>query len=503
MSSRSQSPSSSAWACSVKTAASSLNAMFASSGSDEDGRRPLGPMDPGDETAPRRRRVAVRGPAGDGRRRAVHLRHPRLEAVLPHRQAVRAERAGLDDVRAGLEVGVVHPLDRFGLLQREVVVAADVAFAAEVGGRELLPLHLGSHRAVEYHDLGGQRVQVPSVGELGRRPDRRAPRTALRADRERLGRRFGQPRGQLLQCGLAYHARHDQFPADRHDVDAADALEPPHPLDDLERDLEAFLLRVRRALQPGDQRLGNPDPGDLRHHPGRARAADGRDADEERRASQGAGLVERFEVLLERVHVVDQVALEELRARVRLLQLALRLRAWRGRARRRGGAEEQARRRRHAAAVEPDLRVAHPPQDPEHLDRIQIPGVHASVGRRAHARVVTGETEDVAYAERGGAEDLRLKPHPRPVPGRDLHDGLDALLDRERRARKRRHARRRRRVVGEIRRVDVVAQDVEGAGQLVRGHRQRRRHLAGHDERTREELLFERGHGLVRRRGCG
>ncbi len=394
-------------------------------------------------------------------------------------------------------------LDDLRLLDDEVVVAAVEPLTAEVVGRQPAFLHLGPHRAVEHHHLGSQRVEVAALREVGRRPRRGARATSPAADGDRLGRGLGQAGGQFLERGLADHPRHDQLPPDGHDVHAADALEPAGPLDDLERNLEAFLLRIRGSLEAADERLRNPDPGNLGHHPRGAGAPDGRDADEERRASERARLVERLEILFERVHVVDEIALEELRAGVRLLQLALRLGVGRRGAGRRRGAQEQPRRIRDAAAVEPHLRVAHAAQDPQHLDRVHVPDVHAAVGSGTQSRVVAGQAEHVADAEGRGAEDLGLQSHPGAVARRDLHHRLDALLDGERRTGERRHARRGRRVVGEVRGVDVVAQDVQGARQLVRGDRERRRHFAGHDELPGGELLLERRSRLVRRRRVG
>ena len=94
-------------------------------------------------------REAVRHAPRDRGTRAVDLARLLPQAPLLEAHARGLERVGLDAIRAGLEVGGVHGLDDVGAGQREVVVAAFPALAAEVRGRELPHLELRAHPAVE------------------------------------------------------------------------------------------------------------------------------------------------------------------------------------------------------------------------------------------------------------------------------------------------------------------------------------------------------------------
>ena len=51
---------------------------------------------------------------------------------------------------------------RFG--DHQIVVAAVQFFAAEIDRAEVARLHAGAHRAVEDHDVIGQRIEIGSVG---------------------------------------------------------------------------------------------------------------------------------------------------------------------------------------------------------------------------------------------------------------------------------------------------------------------------------------------------
>jgi hypothetical protein len=392
----------------------------------------------GHESALARRGEAVSHAAREGCSRPVEVAHSFIETVLRHRDPVCAEGAGFDDVASRLEVGGVNGLDHLRPLQDEVVVAPDITLAAEVHGGEVLLLDAGAHGPIEHQDLVGQRVEVAAVRVLGRRAALRArPCASPRADGEEFGAGFRRASRKLLDPCFPHEAGHDQLPAHGHDVHAADARQAADPLDDLERNLDALFLGIGRALEAGNQPLGNADTRDRRHRPGGPRAAHRRDASQQRCPVEHSKLVEAFQVALELFDVVDEVALEELRACVRFLQFAQGLDArCRGRGRR-GGAEEQARRTCDGAAVQVLLLVAHAPQDPQHLDRVEIPEVHAPLRRRPLPRVVAGQAEHVADAERRGAQDLRLERHARAIPRGDLHHRLDALRDRQGRARDR------------------------------------------------------------------
>jgi hypothetical protein len=102
---------------------------------------------------------------GQPRRFDVQLVRERLHAVVGQRDALRIERIGLDEVRAGFEVPAVDRGDRFGLGQRQkIVVALEVATPV---GEPLTPilrlaervrLNHRAHRAVEQQDPGTKKL---------------------------------------------------------------------------------------------------------------------------------------------------------------------------------------------------------------------------------------------------------------------------------------------------------------------------------------------------------
>src|SRR5256885_5483458 len=80
------------------------------------------------------------------------------------------------------------------------------------------------------------------------------------------------------------------------------------------------------------------------------------------------------------------------------------------------------------------------------------------VGLVAELRVVAAHRENIAYAERRGAEQLGLQRNAVPVATGDLQNGLDAASHQEVRRRETRHVRSRSRAVGHIDRCDEPAQ---------------------------------------------
>ena len=80
-------------------------------------------------------RASGRGLAGDARALAVDLHDLRVEAVGPELQPVRAERVGLDDVGARVDVFLVHRAHQLGVRQVELVEAAVHEHAAGVQHR--------------------------------------------------------------------------------------------------------------------------------------------------------------------------------------------------------------------------------------------------------------------------------------------------------------------------------------------------------------------------------
>ena len=85
---------------------------------------------------------------------------------------------------------------------------------------------------------------------------------------------------------------------------------------------------------------------------------------------------------------------------------------------------------RRAGAV---LAAVEPGQDLDEPDRVDVPDARA--GRVvADPRRVAGQGQDVADAERVGAEQLRLEGHQVPVAGREVDEALEVevVLDAER-----------------------------------------------------------------------
>ena len=162
MTSRSAPPSTSPRACSRYASTIVSKSMLRAPGSLTSGEidpvRFSGPMAPaahrglvGRACGHRVARLASEPRSGD-----IHLVRVVLHAVVGERDALGVEGVGLDDVGAGLEVGVVDLADEVRLGQHEqVVVALDVAgpvgeaLAAELLLLELVALHHRAHRAVD------------------------------------------------------------------------------------------------------------------------------------------------------------------------------------------------------------------------------------------------------------------------------------------------------------------------------------------------------------------
>ena len=105
-------------------------------------------------------------------------------------------------------------------------------------------------------------------------------------------------------------------------------------------------------------------------------------------------------------------------------------------------------------------------QDLDEPDRVDVP--HPGRARKiADPRRVAGERQDVADAERVGAQQLRLERHEVPVAGRDVDDALEVevVLDPERHG-ERAHPHPGHRRVADV--DDVDAGVLEHAGRLDR-----------------------------------
>jgi hypothetical protein len=118
---------------------------------------------------------AIGGLAGEPRGLEVELVDHTLEAVVGLRDRRRVEGAGLDEVAARLEIGLVDLADHLGAGEDEdVVVALEVvpmgteARTAERGLVEAAALHHGSHRAVEHEDPAAQERGEPFGDRVGR-----------------------------------------------------------------------------------------------------------------------------------------------------------------------------------------------------------------------------------------------------------------------------------------------------------------------------------------------
>ena len=112
-----------------------------------------GPIEPATQRA-----VAVGDLAGDAGGLEVDLVGLVGDAVLAERHGERAERGGLDDVDADLEVVVVHLGDDVGPGEHEHLVAALERGPAEVVGGQVLLLHAGAEGPVVDDDpLAAQR----------------------------------------------------------------------------------------------------------------------------------------------------------------------------------------------------------------------------------------------------------------------------------------------------------------------------------------------------------
>ena len=148
----------------------------------------VGPIDAGDEARAigRARGPLVAAALRQPRAFEVQLVDERLEPVVGLRDRRAAERVGLDDVAAGLEVLAVDAGDDVGPRQHEqVVVAPEIArmvrepLAAEVRLGQLVALDHRPHRAVEDEDP--RRQQRVELGPHVRLHRHAFPVTRLRA----------------------------------------------------------------------------------------------------------------------------------------------------------------------------------------------------------------------------------------------------------------------------------------------------------------------------------
>ena len=108
-------------------------------------------------------RFGIAQPAYQRCRTAVHLVDQRFHAVIGHGDRRRIESVGLDNVGAGIEIGLVNAADHVRARQHQQVVVAfyvagpvGKALAAIVGFLQLVALDHGAHAAVENQDAFGK-----------------------------------------------------------------------------------------------------------------------------------------------------------------------------------------------------------------------------------------------------------------------------------------------------------------------------------------------------------
>jgi hypothetical protein len=191
--------------------------------------------------------------------------------------------------------------------------------------------------------------------------------------------------------------------------------------------------------------------------------------------------------------VEDRLGLDELGAGVDLLLGADRLVLGRRAKGRPGRAQEPLRPLLDLAPVQVLALVAHPPQHPDQLHRVQVRLVGLARGRRAKAGMVAAQTEDVADAQPRRAHGVRLQCHPAAVARLQLHHRFQAVVQAELAGGDAAHARRGGGVVGEVRRGDVAAQHVHLlVEQLGRGG-ERRCDLRRHHESAGAQTGFQAG----------
>ena len=106
----------------------------------------------------------------------------------------------------------------------------------------------------------------------------------------------------------------------------------------------------------------------------------------------------------------------------------------------------------------------------------------------AEGRVVPGETEDVAHAERVGGQEIGLDGQAVPVAARDLEHRLDARLEQSHRRGDGRLSENSRGHIGHVDRAPGVPQAFDHLGrQLQRSPAARGQHVGGaHKEAPRQ-----------------
>ena len=113
----------------------------------------------GDEAGARRRAVRVRDLAGEAGGRLVDLVRAAREAELGEDDRAAAERVRGDDVGAGLEVAAMGVGDDVGARDVELLGAAFVLGAAEIGRAEVAAVDVRAVRPADDEDALGERIE--------------------------------------------------------------------------------------------------------------------------------------------------------------------------------------------------------------------------------------------------------------------------------------------------------------------------------------------------------
>ena len=183
---------------------------------------------------------------------------------------------------------------------------------------------------------------------------------------------------------------------------------------------------------------------------------------------------------------------------VDLLVLAERLEArlgGKGRGRR---AEEDLGRELDLAPVQVLALVAHPAQDPQHLDRVEVDDVHAATRRRAPCVMLSPDRHRMLRTPSAVAP-ITSDCRPTRVRSRAAIciTGSAPFCDGEHAARPAGHARRGRGVIGEVDGRHIGLDQVDVAAQLLRRRGQRRRDLGRHHELAGLQAALQLGDRLA------
>ncbi len=244
----------------------------------------------------------------------------------------------------------------------------------------------------------------------------------------------------------------------RHDVAAGHPRDGGELFDDLDADAAAFDDRIGGVLHAVDKGLRDDGAEQLFADPiRRFRRAQRHDPDEDEKLVGEAVLGKPRDVAAHHAGIHAELGLRELRAGGDLGGQALRLPAGLRIDRAVGGAEEERRRACDLAAGRQFALVAQTARGFQEHARVDIEH-RLGVGLVAGARIVAAQHQEVADAERRGAQQVALQRDAVAVAASDLHDRLDALLDQDRGGGERREMRAGAGAVCEI---DGIGQPLE------------------------------------------